>query len=66
LIAPISGTIQKLNEKLGSKPGLLNEEPYGEGWILVIDPTNIDSELKEIMDFNAAVKWHKELEATSV
>lgn len=61
LVAPISGKIEEVNEKLKSKPGLLNEDPYGEGWILVVDPTNIDAELKEIMDFEAAVKWHKEL-----
>ena len=43
----------------------LNEDPYEEGWILLVNPTNIDTELKEIMDFNAAVEWHKELEANS-
>jgi len=61
LIAPISGTIEEVNEKLESKPELLNEDPYGNGWLLVITPTNLDAELKNIMDFNASVKWHKEL-----
>ena len=61
LVAPISGTIEEVNEKLESKPGLLNEDPYGEGWILVVTPTNLDAELKKIMDFNVAVEWHKEL-----
>ena len=61
LVAPISGTIDQVNEMLTSKPGLLNEDPYGKGWILVVNPTKIDAELKEIMDFNAAVEWHKEL-----
>jgi len=61
LIAPISGTIEEVNEELESKPELLNEDPYGNGWLLVITPTNLDAELKNIMDFNASVKWHKEL-----
>jgi len=61
LVAPLSGTIDEVNEMLTSKPGLLNEDPYGKGWILVVNPTKIDAELKEIMDFNAAVEWHKEL-----
>jgi len=61
LVAPISGTIKEVNEKLKSKPGLLNEDPYGKGWILVVTPTNIDAELREIMDFEAAVEWHKKL-----
>jgi len=61
LIAPISGTIEEVNEELESKPELLNEDPYGKGWLLIINPKNLDAELKKIMDFDAAVKWHKEL-----
>ena len=61
LIAPISGTIEEVNEELESKPELLNEDPYGKGWLLVVTPTNPDAELKNIMDFNASVEWHKEL-----
>ena len=61
LIAPISGTIEKVNEELESKPELLNEDPYGEGWLLIVTPTNLDADLKNILDFDAAVAWHKEL-----
>jgi len=61
LVAPISGTIEEVNEELESKPELLNEDPYGKGWLLVITPTNLDAELKNIMDFNASVEWHKGL-----
>jgi glycine cleavage system H protein len=61
LIAPVSGTIEAANEELESKPELLNEDPYGEGWLLIVAPTNLDADLKEIMNFEAAVEWHKEL-----
>ena len=61
LIAPISGTIEKVNEELESKPELINEDPYGEGWLLIVTPTNLDADLKNILDFDAAVAWHKEL-----
>ena len=61
LIAPISGTIKEVNGDLEPKPELLNEDPYDKGWIIVVTPTNLDAELKEIMDFNASVEWHKEL-----
>lgn len=61
LIAPISGTIESVNEELESKPELLNEDPYGEGWLLIVTPTNLDADLKNIMNFDAAVEWHKEL-----
>jgi glycine cleavage system H protein len=61
LIAPISGTIKEVNGDLESKPELLNEDPYDKGWLIVVTPTNLDAELKEIMGFNASVEWHKEL-----
>jgi glycine cleavage system H protein len=61
LIAPISGTIEAVNGELESKPDLVNEDPYGEGWLLIVAPTNLDAELKEILNFDAAVEWHKEL-----
>ncbi len=61
LIAPISGTIEAVNEELESKPELVNEDPYGEGWLVIVAPTNLDAELKAIMNFDAAVDWHKNL-----
>ncbi len=61
LIAPVSGTIEAINEDLESKPELLNEDCYGEGWIITVAPTNLDADLKELMNFDAAVDWHKEL-----
>jgi glycine cleavage system H protein len=61
LIAPISGTIESVNEELESKPELLNEDPYGEGWLLIVAPSNLDADLKNILNFDAAVAWHKEL-----
>lgn len=61
LVAPLSGTIEKVNEEVMDKPELLNEDPYKKGWLLVISPTNLNTELKELMDFDKAVEWHKEL-----
>ena len=61
LIAPLSGTIEQVNEEVTSKPELLNEDPYGKGWLLVGTPSNLDAELKTLMDFNASVEWHKSL-----
>ena len=37
LYAPVAGRIAEVNEKLGSKPELINSDPYGDGWILRID-----------------------------
>lgn len=33
---PISGTVEKINSNLADSPELVNNEPYGEGWMLVV------------------------------
>jgi len=61
LVAPLSGVIEDINEEVESRPELLNEDPYGEGWLVVINPTNLKQELKNLMDFEKAAEWYKEL-----
>jgi len=46
LYAPLSGTVTEVNGALEDAPELVNSDPYGEGWMVVIDvsdPTEIDS-----------------------
>jgi len=38
IYAPVSGTVVEVNDVLADAPERINEEPYGEGWIAVIDP----------------------------
>ncbi len=59
LVAAVSGTIEEVNSEVSSKPETLNEDPYVKGWLLVLKPSNLDAELPNLMDFNAAVEWHK-------
>ena len=45
IYAPVSGTIAEVNGDLADAPERLNEDPYGEGWICVIevqDPSELD------------------------
>lgn len=48
IFAPVSGKIVKVNTALETQPELLNEEPYGEGWVAVIEVTN-SKEIDELM-----------------
>ena len=48
--APVSGEILETNKTLENKPDLINKSPYSEGWIALIKPSNLDAELKELMD----------------
>lgn len=38
--APLAGTVVEINAELADAPQRLNEDPYGEGWICVIEPTD--------------------------
>lgn len=61
LVAPVSGTITEQNDEAEGSPEKLNGDPYGEGWLLVVDPSNLEADLKNLLDFEAAVKRHQEL-----
>ena len=50
LYAPVSGTILELNEELENSPDLVNNDPYGDGWIIKISPNN-PNERDELMNF---------------
>jgi glycine cleavage system H protein len=38
--APVSGKVVSVNRELEKSPELLNKDPYGAGWIMVIEPSN--------------------------
>lgn len=61
LIAPVSGTVKEVNEKLMDNPDAINKDPYGTGWLILVTPSEVEGELGNIMDFNAAVDWYKAL-----
>ncbi|MCZ6758514.1 MAG: glycine cleavage system protein GcvH [Bacteroidetes bacterium] len=55
LFMPVSGTVQEMNESLEDSPELLNDDPYGEGWIIKIklsDPSEI-SQLLSVDEYSA-------------
>lgn len=39
--APVTGKIVEVNKQLESSPELINKDPYGKGWIIVIEPIDI-------------------------
>jgi glycine cleavage system H protein len=49
IYAPVSGTIAEANAELADSPERLNDDPYGEGWICIIEPTD-PTQLDELLD----------------
>jgi glycine cleavage system H protein len=41
LYAPVAGTVVEVNTELVDAPNRLNDDPYGEGWICVIEPDDV-------------------------
>ena len=65
LYAPVSGKIVKVNEALKDDPHLINEDPYGEGWIVEIKPKNsltLEKELSELLSARQYNRWVSKLE----
>jgi glycine cleavage system H protein len=52
IYAPVAGTISAVNADLGESPQRLNEDPYGEGWIAVIELGG-DGDLDGLLDAEA-------------
>ena len=49
VIAPLSGEIAEINQALSDKPETINEDPYGEGWLVKMklsDPSEVDTLMK--------------------
>ncbi|MFT4572564.1 MAG: glycine cleavage system H protein [Hyphomicrobiaceae bacterium] len=46
--APISGKVVEVNDELPNSPAVINEDPYGDGWLVRFEPSN-ESELAELM-----------------
>ena len=52
IYSPVKGTVLEANKLLEADPGLINREPYGQGWIFVLKIENPD-DLKNLKDASA-------------
>ncbi len=64
IYSPVSGTVVERNVTLSDSPELVNQEPYGQGWLVVIQMSD-PSELDGLMNAAAYVKTLDEPEGAS-
>ena len=57
--APISGTINEINDELRQTPELLNESPYEEGWLIEME-LGSDDDLDLLMDSNEVLDQYQD------
>jgi glycine cleavage system H protein len=48
--SPVSGDITEVNSTLPDNPELVNQSPYGDGWLAIIKPSSLSQELGSLMD----------------
>jgi glycine cleavage system H protein len=61
LFAPVSGKVVEVNDPLADAPETINEDPYEEGWMIVIQPSD-GAELQSLMDAKAYRSFVEEQE----
>ncbi len=59
IISPISGRVIEVNEELSESPEIINEDPYGKGWLAIVEIDDI-SELDDLMDVSEYGKYIEE------
>lgn len=60
LTSPLTGTITRVNADLEEDSSLINRDPYGEGWIMLLEPTNLNEEIRELIRADSVEPWLEE------
>ena len=58
---PLSGSVKEVNSALNERPELVNTSPYDEGWICLLEPSDLNAELKNLMDASGYAEFLKTL-----
>jgi len=53
MTCPVSGSVVEVNDELLDSPELINDDPYGEGWIAKIEPSDLEGDKVRLMDAEA-------------
>ena len=59
LVAPLTGIVLQTNREVEAEPRLVNVDPYGQGWLIIMECSDPD-ELEALMDGGAYQEWVKQ------
>lgn len=57
LKAPLAGKVAEINQAVVSNPALVTQDPYGEGWLIIMEPEDAGRDLAELMHGSALQGW---------
>ena len=56
-LSPVDGTVVAINHKVLNNTKMFNKDPYGEGWLMVIQPSSLRNNLKNLFFGNESQGW---------
>lgn len=56
LVSPVEGVVTAINTKLSEDPGVVNRDPYGEGWLLRVQSPDLPINLKNLLQEGVVVR----------
>ena len=59
LSSPVAGRVVAINPAMSTTPELINQDPYGEGWLAIIEATNWEADRPALMDSQAYFRLMK-------
>lgn len=57
VLSPIAGIVAAVNYQAAKDPSLVREEPYNEGWLMVLEPVSMKKDLKELLYGTQTNEW---------
>jgi glycine cleavage system H lipoate-binding protein len=60
VLAPVVGVIEEVNPQVLKRPGLVHDDPYGEGWMMLVAATNLQPDLATLVSGEGCATWIEE------
>lgn len=62
IFSPVTGKITRVNTELADSPELLNQDPYGKGWLIRIKPTDFEKDRRKLITAEQYADYIKSME----
>ena len=57
MLSPVSGDVVAVNKDIVKNPDLINQDPYGKGWLMMVKPDNKNATVKNLLTGKVATAW---------
>jgi heterodisulfide reductase subunit A len=57
LVAPVTGRVFEVNRSILAQPEIVSEDPYGRGWLIILEPLLLDRDLRRLLSGEQGLRW---------